>query len=131
MAPMLTAAYDCTRISYTSATRILLRPIDHLRLRCGHCRGHLLRTGRWQIVMNSWLVNSDAQNRAHPANYGEQRHQEPTTPLQALTLGALMSRSRTTRSVLEGSPKPRELERVIPSGQLARVCHRVNPRDPR
>jgi hypothetical protein len=30
-------------ISFTSATRILLRPIDHLRLRCGHGRGRTLR----------------------------------------------------------------------------------------
>lgn len=50
---MLAPASNCTRISVTSATRILLRPIDHLRLRCGHGRGHLLRTGRRQIVLNS------------------------------------------------------------------------------
>src|SRR5690242_2787430 len=62
---MLAPASHCTRISFTSATRILLRPIDHLRLRCGHGRGHLLRTGRWQIVVNSYLVNSDEQNRPY------------------------------------------------------------------
>src|SRR5947207_13882403 len=63
---MLPPASHCTRISCTSATRILLRPIDHLRLRCGHGRGHLLRTGRWQIVVNSHLVNSDEQNQPSP-----------------------------------------------------------------
>src|ERR1051326_3901483 len=63
---MLPPASHCTRISFTSATRILLRPIDHLRLRCGHGRGHLLQTGRWQIVVNSYLVNSGEQNRPHP-----------------------------------------------------------------
>src|SRR3954454_4151592 len=63
---MLAPASHCTRMSFTSATRILLRPIDHLRLRCGHGRGHLLRTGSWQIVVNSCLVNSDEQNRPHP-----------------------------------------------------------------
>src|SRR5215467_14343591 len=63
---MLPPASHCTRISFTSATRILLRPIDHLRLRCGHGRGHLLRTGRWQIVVNSYLVNSDEQKPTSP-----------------------------------------------------------------
>src|SRR2546421_12840560 len=63
---MLPRASHWTRISLTSATTILLRPIDHLRLRCGYGRGHLLRTGRWQIVVNRYLVNSDEQNRPHP-----------------------------------------------------------------
>ena len=31
---MLAPASHCTKISFMSATRILLRPIDHLRLRC-------------------------------------------------------------------------------------------------
>src|SRR5436189_244415 len=63
---MLPPASHCIRISFTSATRILLRPIDHLRLRCGHGRGRPLRTGRWQIVVNNSLVNSGEQNRPHP-----------------------------------------------------------------
>src|SRR5579872_3914864 len=63
---ILAPASHCTRISFTSATRILLRPIDHLRLRCGHGRGRQLWTGTWQIVVNTYLVNSDEQNRPHP-----------------------------------------------------------------
>src|SRR5262250_91621 len=81
---MLPPASHCTTISFTSATRILLRPIDHLRLRCGHGRGHLLRTGRWQIVVNSCLVNSDEQNRPHPGKL----RRTATTPQPAAQLTA-------------------------------------------
>src|SRR5689334_51156 len=105
---MLAPASHCTRISFTPATRILLRPTDHLRLRCGHGRGHLLRTARWQIAVNSYLVNSDEQNRPYSgklrrtATPGTGMCKEPATPVHT----APAPPSTATSPSQRGKPPP-------------------------